>query len=50
MRIGNFTLRPSGKGKLWIERGGNDPKAGEGGDFTTAQFEDAIRRFYEEHF
>ena len=50
MRIGNFTLRPSGKGKLWIERGGNDPKAGEGGNFPIAQLEDAIRRFYEDRF
>lgn len=50
MRIGNFTLRPSGKGRLWIERCGDDPAAGEGGDFPIAQFEDVIRRFYEDHF
>lgn len=53
LRIGNFEIGPSYAGNpdsIQIMRAGDDPAAGEAGDFPIKQFEEAIRAFYEEHF
>ena len=49
IHVGGFSIRTNGyytnDEKIWIER-----DSGEGSQFSRKQFEDLIKRFYEENF
>lgn len=44
-RIGNYTLRRTAGGKIWIEA-----EDGEGGSFSEDEIEKALEAFYSKYF